>query len=114
MNPVFFAYATLAAAIVAEVAGSAMLQLSEGFTSLVPTVAMGVLYLISFFCVALTLKVIPLGLAYAIWAGLGIVLTALVGVVFFRQTLDMAAIVGIAMIVGGVLVMNLLSKSAVH
>ena len=61
-----------------------------------------------------TIKTIPLGIAYALWGGLGIVLTSLVGVFFFKQSLDTAAVVGIAMIVGGVVVMNVLSNSVVH
>ncbi|GAF54312.1 ethidium bromide-methyl viologen resistance protein EmrE [Psychrobacter sp. JCM 18900] len=75
---------------------------------------MGLLYVISFYLLAQTLKTIPLGVAYALWGGLGIVLTSLVGLVFFKQSLDTAAVVGIAMIVGGVVVMNLLSNSVVH
>ena len=75
---------------------------------------MGVLYAISFYLLTQTLKTIPLGIAYALWGGLGIVLTSLVGLLFFKQNLDTAAVVGIAMIVGGVIVMNLLSNSVVH
>ena len=75
---------------------------------------MGVLYAISFYFLTQTLKTIPLGVAYALWGGLGIVLTSLVSVVVFKQSLDAAAVVGITMIVSGVVVMNLLSKSMVH
>lgn len=87
---------------------------SEQFTRLVPTLIMCLLYVISFYLLAQTLKTIPLGIAYALWGGLGIVLTSLAGVVLFKQSLDTAAVVGIAMIVGGVVVMNLLSNSVVH
>lgn len=112
--PSALSYATLFLAIVLEVIGSSFLQKSEGFSRLVPTLATLALYAAAFFFLAQTLKVIPLAVAYAIWSGLGIVLTAMVGVFVFRQALDAAALVGIAMIVGGVLVMNLFSQSAGH
>ncbi|SDF20291.1 DMT family transporter [Limimaricola pyoseonensis] len=108
------AYGTLALAIVAEVSGSTLLQKSDGFTRLAPTLGMVALYVVSFYLLALTLRVIPLGVAYAIWAGLGIVLTAAIGAVLLGQRLDLPAIAGIAMIVGGVLVMNLFSGSTGH
>ncbi|OXL23900.1 multidrug efflux SMR transporter [Psychrobacter sp. DAB_AL32B] len=114
MNPTTIAYSYLAIAIICEVIGTTFLVKSEQFTRLVPTLIMGVLYTISFYLLTQTLKVIPLGIAYALWGGLGIVLTSLVGLVFFKQTLDTAAVVGIAMIVGGVVVMNLLSNSVLH
>ena len=114
MNPTTIAYGYLAIAIICEVIGTTFLAKSEQFTRLVPTVIMGVLYAISFYLLTQTIKTIPLGIAYALWAGLGIVLTSLVGLVFFKQTLDTAAVVGIAMIVGGVVVMNLQSNSVGH
>ena len=114
MSPTMIAYGYLAIAIICEVIGTTFLAKSEQFTRLVPTVIMGVLYAISFYLLTQTIKTIPLGIAYALWAGLGIVLTSLVGLVFFKQTLDTAAVVGIAMIVGGVVVMNLLSNSVGH
>lgn len=114
MSPTTIAYVYLAIAIVCEVIGTTFLAKSEQFTRLVPTLIMGVLYALSFYLLTQTLKTIPLGIAYALWGGLGVVLTSLVGVVIFKQSLDMAAVVGIAMIVGGVVVMNLLSNSVVH
>jgi small multidrug resistance pump len=113
MNPLI-AYGALAIAIVAEVSGSSLLQKTEQFTKLWPTLAMALCFVVSLFFLSQALKVIPLGVAYAIWGGLGIVLTATVSVVVFRMSLDFWAIVGIAMIVGGVLVMNLLSHSTAH
>lgn len=107
-------YAWLAAAICAEVAGSAFLVKSEQFSRLVPSAMVVVFYGFAFYGLAQALKSMPLGFAYAIWAGLGIVLTALVGVVVFKQRLDLPAIVGIALIVTGVIVMNALSKTASH
>ena len=114
MSPTTIAYGYLAIAIICEVIGTTFLAKSEQFTRLVPTVIMGVLYAISFYLLTQTIKTIPLGIAYALWARRGIVLTSLVGLVFFKQTLDTAAVVGIAMIVGGVVVMNLLSNSVGH
>ena len=114
MSPTTIAYGYLATAIICEVIGTTFLMKSEQFTRLVPTLIMGLLYVISFYLLTQTLKTIPLGIAYALWGGLGIVLTSIVGLVFFKQSLDTAAVVGIAMIIGGVMVMNLLSNSVVH
>lgn len=114
MSPTIIAYGYLAIAIICEVVGTTFLVKSEQFTRLVPTLIMGVLYTISFYLLTQAIKTIPLGIAYALWGGLGIVLTSLVGVFFFKQSLDTAAVVGIAMIVGGVVVMNVLSNSVVH
>lgn len=114
MSPVVISYGALALAIICEVTGSTFLQKSHGFTKLIPSICMGVFYLVSFFFLSQALKTIPLGVAYAIWGGLGIVLTAMVSMFLFKHTLDMPAIIGIAMIVGGVLVMNLFSQSTGH
>lgn len=114
MTPLTTAYGALFLAIVCEVTGSSMLQKSEQFSKLWPTLAMAVCFAASLFFLSQALKVIPLGVAYAIWGGLGIVLTALVGAFVFRFTLDTAAIVGIALIVAGVLVLNVFSHSITH
>lgn len=114
MNPLVLSYAALAAAILSEVAGSTFLQKSEQFSRLWPTLTMVAFYVASFFFLAQALRMIPLGVAYAIWGGLGIVLTAMIGLVVFRQALDLPAMIGIAMIVGGVIVMNVFSNSASH
>ncbi|WP_062206160.1 multidrug efflux SMR transporter [Aureimonas sp. AU12] len=113
MTPAY-AYGALAIAIVCEVIGTLFLQKSEQFSKLAPTLAMAVFYVGSFFFLSQALKLLPLGIAYAIWGGLGIVLTAVIGVVVLRQTLDTPAMVGIAMIVGGVVVVNTLSQSGGH
>lgn len=114
MNPLFAAYAVLGAAIMLEVSGTSLLKASQQFTKLWPSVGALLCFTASLYCLSVALKAIPLGVAYAIWAGLGIVLTAIVSVVVFQTTLDAWALVGIAMIVGGVLVMNLLSGSVAH
>lgn len=107
-------YTILAVAICAEVAGSAFLKASDGMTRLAPTLAMLALYTVSFFLLAQTLRVIPLGVAYAAWSGVGIVLTATIGLLVFRQSLDPPALLGIAMIVGGVIVMSAFSQTGSH
>jgi small multidrug resistance pump len=114
MTPVLVSYGALALAIVSEVIGTAFLQKSEQFTRLAPTLVMAVFYAGSFFFLSQALKMVPLGVAYAIWGGLGIVLTAFVSVLVFRQTLDLPAMIGIGMIVGGVIVVNAFSNSAAH
>lgn len=107
-------YLFLALAIIFEVVGSSFIKASDGFTKLFPTAIIGVTYLICFYFLSLALKTIPLGIAYAIWGGMGIVLTAIISVLVFKQKLDIPAIIGIALIVAGVVVMNFFSKSTAH
>ncbi|MGP4713200.1 MULTISPECIES: DMT family transporter [unclassified Psychrobacter] len=111
MNPVVIGYGFLALAIVFEVLGTTFLVKSEQFTRLVPTVLMAVLYIGSFYCLSQTLKTIPLGIAYAIWGGVGIVLTVIIGVTLFKQSIDIPAITGIGLIILGVVVINVFSKT---
>lgn len=114
MSPAIVAYAYLFAAVVSEVTGTTMLAKSEQFTKPLPTLAMALCFGFAFFCLTQVLRHIPLGITYAIWAGLGIVLTALVGVFLLKQPLDIAGMVGIALIVIGVIVINIFSGSAGH
>jgi len=114
VNPVFLSYLLLAIAIISEVIGTTFLVKSKGFTKLGPTFAMVLFYILSFYLLSQVTKVIPIGIAYAIWGGVGIVLTAFIGIFFFKQFLDSAAIIGISMIIGGVLVINLFSSSVGH
>jgi small multidrug resistance pump len=114
MNALYLAYANLAVAIVCEVVGTTFLQKSEQFTKLAPTLACLLFYAVAFYFLSHALKVVSLGVAYAIWSGVGIILTAIVGLVVFRQALDGAALIGIGMIVAGVLVMNLFSQTVSH
>lgn len=107
-------YAVLMVAIVLEVMGTTALQMSQQFTRLGPSIVLVLCYAASFYCLSVTLRVIPVGIAYAIWSGLGIVLISTVGLVFFRQKLDLAAIIGLGLIIAGVLVVNLFSKSVSH
>lgn len=107
-------YLYLALAIVLEVLGSSFMKASDGFSKLLPTTITIIAYIACFFFLSQTLKSIPLGIAYAIWGGLGIVLTALISVIIFKQSLDLPAIIGIILIVAGVFVMNFFSKSSTH
>ncbi len=104
----------LALAIVLEVVGSSFLKASDGFSKWLPSAIVIVAYVSCFYFLSLALKFIPLGLAYAIWSGLGIVLTAAISVVIFKQSLDWAAVIGIILIVAGVVVMNFFSKAGAH
>ena len=114
MSPLFLSYGALGIAIMLEVMGTTFLQKSEQFTRLVPTLITAAFYACSFFFLAQALKIIPLGVAYAIWSGLGIVLVACVGFFVFRQSIDVAGMIGIGMIVGGVIVLNVFSSSVTH
>jgi len=107
-------YLFLALAIILEVIGSSFLKASNGFSKIIPTSITVVAYIACFFFLSQALKHIPLGIAYAIWGGLGIVLTAIISVVIFKQSLDLPAIIGIILIVSGVFVMNFFSKTAAH
>ena len=104
----------LAIAILSEVVATSALKAAEGFTHLVPSLLVVVGYALAFYFLSLTLRTIPLGVAYAIWAGAGVALVALVGWVVYHQSLDIAALIGIALIVSGVIVLNLFSKTVVH
>lgn len=104
----------LAIAIVSEVIGTSALKASDGFSRLWPSVLVVLGYGIAFYCLSLTLRTIPVGVAYAVWSGLGVVLITLVAWLFLDQKLDLPALVGMALIVAGVLVMNLFSRSVAH
>lgn len=108
------AYAVLAAAILFEVIGTSFLMVSQQFTRLGPTLGMAASYLVSFYLLSLVLKTIPLGIAYALWSGLGIILTLGVGVFVFRQVPDLPAVIGVALILVGVVVINGFSQAAGH
>lgn len=105
-------YVFLGLAIVFEVVGSSFMKSSDGFTKWLPSTVVVVAYVTCFYFLSLALKTIPLGVAYAVWAGLGIVLTAAISVLVFKQKLDLAAIIGIIFIIIGVVIMNFFSKTA--
>lgn len=104
----------LSAAIVCETIATSALKSSEGFTKWLPSVLVVIGYGISFFLLAKILNLIPVGIAYAIWSGIGIALITIIGWIFFKQKLDLAAVIGLLLIIAGVIVINLFSKTAVH
>lgn len=107
-------YLYLFAAIVLEVVGTSALKVSDGFGRPVPAMVALAAYGVAFFFLSLTLRTVPTGVAYAIWSGVGIVLVTAVAWLFQGQRLDGAALAGMALIVAGVMVMNLFSRSAGH
>jgi small multidrug resistance pump len=108
------AYLYLAIAIVSEVVGTAALKASEEFTRLVPSLIVVVGYALAFYFLTLTLRTIPVGIAYAVWAGVGIVLICVVSWILYKQTLDMPAIIGVGLIAAGVVLINGFSGSINH
>ncbi|MFS8039082.1 SMR family transporter [Xanthobacter sp. AM11] len=107
-------YLYLAIAIVAEVVATSALKSAEGFTRLLPSVVVVAGYMVAFFCLSLTLREIPVGISYAIWSGVGIVLVTAIAWFYHGQRLDLPALAGLALIIAGVLVINLFSRSAAH
>lgn len=107
-------YLLLSLSIILEVFATTFLKYSEGFSKLFPSLISCVCYICCFYLLSLTLKMMPVGIAYAIWAGVGIVLVTLVGAISFKQVPDAPSIIGMLMIIAGVLVMNLLSKNVSH
>ncbi|SMG02078.1 Ethidium bromide-methyl viologen resistance protein EmrE [Burkholderia singularis] len=107
-------YAWLVIAIVAEVIGTSALRAADGFTKLGPTLIVAMGYGIAFYCLSMTLKSMPVGIVYAIWSGAGIVLITLVALVLYRQVPDWPAIIGLALIISGVAVLNLFSNMQAH
>ncbi len=108
------ALAILCLAVCLEVTGTAALQASQQFTRLWPTVLMAFCYAGSLFLLSVTLKAMPVGIAYAIWSGVGIVLIALIGYAVFGQKLDLPAVLGLVLIIAGVIVVNVFSKTIMH
>lgn len=104
----------LCVAIIAEVIATSALKSSEGFSKPIASVIVVLGFIIAFYCLSLTLKTIPVGIAYAIWSGVGIVLVTTIAWIVFGQKLDVWGIIGIALIMSGVLVLNLLSKTGSH
>lgn len=107
-------YLYLGAAIVSEVIATSALKASDGVTRLVPSSLAIVFYSLAFWLLAQTLRTLPMGIAYAIWAGVGIVLISIVGLVAYKQTLDWPALLGMGLIIAGVVVVNVFSKSMTH
>lgn len=107
-------YLYLAIAILAEVAATSALKASEEFTQLIPSIIVVVGYGIAFYLLTLVLRVMPIGITYAIWSGFGIVLVAVVGFFLYKQTPDIPAILGMCLIISGVVVIHVFSKTISH
>ena len=108
------AYLYLAVAIIAEVAATSALKASEEFTRLYPSIIVVVGYGVAFYFMTLVLRTIPVGITYAVWTGLGIVLVTIAGALLYRQIPDIAAVVGMGLIVSGVVVIFVFSKTVGH
>ncbi len=104
----------LTLAILGEVAGTTALKASNGFTKLIPSLIVVIGYSIAFYGLSYIMKTLPVGIVYAVWSGVGIVLIALIGKVFFQQNLDVSAYIGIGFIICGVVIINLFSSSNAH
>lgn len=107
-------YAYLAIAIACEVVATSALRAADGFTRLLPSAISVIGYGISFYCLSMTLRFLPIGVVYAIWSGLGIVLVSVVAYFLYKQALDWPAILGMGLIIAGVVIMNLFSRATVH
>ncbi len=107
-------YVALVAAVICEVIATAALKETNGFTRLVPSLVTVAGYALAFYLLAIPLKTMPVGVVYAIWSGAGIILITMIGWVWFRQMLDLPAFAGIGMILAGVLVINIFSRSVGH
>lgn len=101
-------------AVVFETIGTTALQASQQFSKPLPSIIVVISYAAAFYLLALTLRHMPVGIMYAIWSGSGIVLIALIGWVVFRQTLDLPAIIGMVLILTGIVIIQLFSKTATH
>ena len=108
------AYLFLAIAIVAEVIATSALKASEEFTRLIPSIIVVVGYGVAFYFMTLVIRTIPIGITYAIWSGLGIVLISAVGFFLYKQALDLPAILGMGLIISGVIVIHVFSKTVGH
>ncbi|GHC15437.1 DMT family transporter [Aidingimonas halophila] len=107
-------YVYMALAIVAEVIGTSALKASNEFTRFWPTVLVVIGYVTAFYMLTLALRTLPVGIAYAFWAGLGIVLVTLIGILVYGEKPDLPAVIGLAMIVGGVVVIQVFSNVSAH
>lgn len=107
-------YVILLFAVIAETIGTTALHASQQFTRLVPSIIVILAYGISFYLLSLTLRTIPVGIMYAIWSGLGIVLIALIAFLVYGQRLDLPAIIGIGLILAGIVTIQLFSDAARH
>ena len=107
----FLPYIYLAIAIIFEVIGTTALKSSENFTKILPTIIMALSYGFSFYFLCLVMKYLPVGITYAIWSGLGIVLISIISAFYFKEWLDIPAMIGIILIIFGVVIIQIFSKT---
>ena len=107
-------YLLLSGAITFEIVATSLLKITDEFTKLVPSAAVIICYSVSFYLLSVTLRVMDVGIAYAIWSGIGIVAVTCIAWVFYKQVMDTPALIGMALIIVGVMVINLFSKTALH
>ncbi len=107
-------YLILFLAIVFETVATSFMKQSEQFTKLIPAIVTIVGYIGAFYCLSIVMKTTPVGIAYAIWSGVGIILITLIGLVVFKQHLDLAAFIGLGFIIAGVIIINVFSHSVSH
>ena len=112
--PIMTTYIYLAIAIIGEVIATSALKSSAGFSKLLPSTLVVAGYGTAFYFLSLTLRTMPIGIVYALWSGVGVALISVIGWLVFKQSLDLAAIIGITLIVLGVVVLNVFSKVSAH
>lgn len=98
-------------AILSEVIATSSLKFSEGFTKPIPSVIVAVGYGLSFYLLSIALKSMPIGVAYAIWSGIGLILTVIAGMILWKETLDLAKVAGVVLILAGIVLINVFSKT---
>lgn len=107
-------YLFLLMAIVFEIVATSSLKMSEQFTKLIPSIVTVVCYIAAFYLLSLTLRTLPVGIAYALWSAIGIVFITIIGVFAFKQIPDLPAIIGLVLIIAGVVIINVWSKTSAH
>nr|WP_297168256.1 multidrug efflux SMR transporter [uncultured Dysgonomonas sp.] len=107
-------YLFLLMAIVFEIVATSSLKMSEQFTKLIPSIVTVLCYIAAFYCLSLTLRTLPVGIAYALWSAIGIVFITVIGIFAFKQIPDLPAIIGLVLIIAGVVIINVWSKTSAH
>ncbi len=107
-------YLFLLMAIIFEIVATSSLKMSEQFTKLIPSIVTVVCYIAAFYLLSLTLRTLPVGIAYALWSAIGIVFITIIGIFAFKQIPDLPAVIGLVLIIAGVVIINVWSKTSAH